>query len=179
MGSQGNKRVRIETNFLSVKRENPTHFKNSTLTLSLKRGILAQARISQCQPAPNAISRPGETSLAQARILQYSLGFHPPRSYLAPRTFWRLQVDDIHTIKRTKPPFVCVSTRGNTGHLHPINPEIDRTYHRTQTENRIVNRLNPFGFLDHNSILGSNISKSNSQCSFVESRLTKRRPTHS
>ncbi|KAF1888395.1 hypothetical protein Lal_00039317 [Lupinus albus] len=36
--------------------------------------------------------------LAQARILQYSPGFHPPM--------------------------------GNTGHLHPINPEIDRTYHR-------------------------------------------------
>ncbi|KAF1878142.1 hypothetical protein Lal_00049310 [Lupinus albus] len=26
----------------------------------------------------NAISRPGETTLAQARILQYSPGFHPP-----------------------------------------------------------------------------------------------------
>ncbi|KAF1896071.1 hypothetical protein Lal_00042333 [Lupinus albus] len=64
--------------FLSLKRENPAHFKNSTLTLSLKRGILAQARISQCQPTPNAISRPGETSLAQARILQYNPGFHPP-----------------------------------------------------------------------------------------------------
>ncbi|KAF1872295.1 hypothetical protein Lal_00023506 [Lupinus albus] len=50
----------------------------STGFLSLKRGILAHARISHCQPAPNAISRPGETSLAQARILQYSPGFHPP-----------------------------------------------------------------------------------------------------
>ncbi|KAF1892894.1 hypothetical protein Lal_00014080 [Lupinus albus] len=29
------------------------------------------------------------------------------RSYLTPRTFWTLQVDDIHTIKTTKPP-LCV-----------------------------------------------------------------------
>ncbi|KAF1886427.1 hypothetical protein Lal_00045659 [Lupinus albus] len=58
-----------QVNSFSLKRENLAHIKNSTLTLSLKRGILAQARISQCQPAPNAISRPGETSLAQARIL--------------------------------------------------------------------------------------------------------------
>ncbi|KAF1864767.1 hypothetical protein Lal_00039939, partial [Lupinus albus] len=49
----------------------------------------------------------------------------------------------IHTIKTTKPP-LCVCEykvyflffkvlydfrMGNTGHLHPINPEIDRTYH--------------------------------------------------
>ncbi|KAF1870540.1 hypothetical protein Lal_00025672 [Lupinus albus] len=37
---------------------------------SLKRGILAQARISQYQQSQNAISRPGELTLAQARILQ-------------------------------------------------------------------------------------------------------------
>ncbi|KAF1891498.1 hypothetical protein Lal_00012386, partial [Lupinus albus] len=36
---------------LSLKRENPAYFKNSNLTLSLKRGILAQARISQSQEA--------------------------------------------------------------------------------------------------------------------------------
>ncbi|KAF1876933.1 hypothetical protein Lal_00033858 [Lupinus albus] len=46
------------------------------------------------------------------------------------------KVKIIHTIKRTKPPFVCVSTRGNTGHLHPINPEIDRTYHRLVRQSR-------------------------------------------
>ncbi|KAF1892854.1 hypothetical protein Lal_00035498 [Lupinus albus] len=27
-------------------------------------------------------------------------------------------------------------TRGNTGHLHPINPEIDRTYHRLVKQSR-------------------------------------------
>ncbi|KAF1883562.1 hypothetical protein Lal_00037528 [Lupinus albus] len=27
-------------------------------------------------------------------------------------------------------------TRGNTGHLHPINPEIDRTYHRLDRQSR-------------------------------------------
>ncbi|KAF1877104.1 hypothetical protein Lal_00033664 [Lupinus albus] len=27
-------------------------------------------------------------------------------------------------------------TRGNTGHLHPINPEIDRTYHRLVRQSR-------------------------------------------
>ncbi|KAF1893043.1 hypothetical protein Lal_00024165 [Lupinus albus] len=48
------------------------------MTLSLKRGILAQARISQSQQSQNAISRLGETTLAQARILRYSPGFHPP-----------------------------------------------------------------------------------------------------
>ncbi|KAF1891919.1 hypothetical protein Lal_00036266 [Lupinus albus] len=58
--------------------ENPAHFKNSDLTLSLKRGILAQARISQSQQSQNIISRSGETTLAQARILQYSPRFHPP-----------------------------------------------------------------------------------------------------
>ncbi|KAF1867985.1 hypothetical protein Lal_00042379 [Lupinus albus] len=63
----------------SLKRENPAHFKNSNLTLSLKRGILVQARISQCQQPQNDISRPGETTLAQARIFQYTPGFHPPR----------------------------------------------------------------------------------------------------
>ncbi|KAF1860186.1 hypothetical protein Lal_00040468, partial [Lupinus albus] len=46
------------------------------------------------------------------------------------------KVKIIHTIKRTKPPFVCVSIRGNTGHLHPINPEIDRTYHRLVRQSR-------------------------------------------
>ncbi|KAF1884405.1 hypothetical protein Lal_00035533 [Lupinus albus] len=56
-------------------------FKISDPTLSLKPGILAQARISQCQQPQIAISRPGETTLAQARILQYSPGFHPPRNY--------------------------------------------------------------------------------------------------
>ncbi|KAF1870529.1 hypothetical protein Lal_00025635 [Lupinus albus] len=55
---------------LSLKRENPAHLKNSNLTLSLKRGILAQARISQWQQPQSNISRPGETALAQARILQ-------------------------------------------------------------------------------------------------------------
>ncbi|KAF1867861.1 hypothetical protein Lal_00012757, partial [Lupinus albus] len=66
----------------SLKRENSAHFKNSDLTLSLKRGILAQARISLSQQSQNAISRPGETTLAQARILQYSSGFHPLRQLL-------------------------------------------------------------------------------------------------
>ncbi|KAF1897706.1 hypothetical protein Lal_00032463 [Lupinus albus] len=47
--------------------------------LSLKRGILAQARISQCQQPQFAISRPGEATLAQTRIFQYSPVFHPPR----------------------------------------------------------------------------------------------------
>ncbi|KAF1881470.1 hypothetical protein Lal_00021448, partial [Lupinus albus] len=42
----------------------------------------------------------------------------------------------IHTIKITKPPIVCVRVRGNTGHLHPINPEIDRTYHRLVRQSR-------------------------------------------
>ncbi|KAF1862498.1 hypothetical protein Lal_00024454 [Lupinus albus] len=46
---------------------------------TMLRGILAQARISQSQQSQNAISRPGEKTLAQARILQYSPGFHPPR----------------------------------------------------------------------------------------------------
>ncbi|KAF1867990.1 hypothetical protein Lal_00042384 [Lupinus albus] len=41
----------------SLKRENPAHFKNSTLTLSLKRGILAQARISQYQQVPSRSSK--------------------------------------------------------------------------------------------------------------------------
>ncbi|KAF1892775.1 hypothetical protein Lal_00042669 [Lupinus albus] len=50
-----------------------------TVILSLKRGILAQARISQCQQPQFAISRLGEATLAQTRIFQYSLGFHPPR----------------------------------------------------------------------------------------------------
>ncbi|KAF1864708.1 hypothetical protein Lal_00032028 [Lupinus albus] len=50
--------------------------------LSLKRGILAQARISLCQQPQFAISRPGEATLAQARIFQYSPGFHPPRKNL-------------------------------------------------------------------------------------------------
>ncbi|KAF1870731.1 hypothetical protein Lal_00026467 [Lupinus albus] len=63
----------------SLGRENPAYFKNSDLTLSLKRGILALARISQCQQPQFAISRPGEATLAQARIFQYSPGFHPPR----------------------------------------------------------------------------------------------------
>ncbi|KAF1894801.1 hypothetical protein Lal_00021095 [Lupinus albus] len=40
---------------------------------------IAQARISQSQQPQNAISRPGEPTLAQTRILQYSPGFHPPR----------------------------------------------------------------------------------------------------
>ncbi|KAF1894102.1 hypothetical protein Lal_00004021 [Lupinus albus] len=48
------------------------------MTLSLKRRILAQARISQSQQSQNVISRPGETTLAQMRILLYSPGFHPP-----------------------------------------------------------------------------------------------------
>ncbi|KAF1879977.1 hypothetical protein Lal_00022103 [Lupinus albus] len=56
-------------------------FKNSYLILSIKRGILAQARISQSQQPQNVISRPGEPTLAQVRILQYSPGFHPPKGH--------------------------------------------------------------------------------------------------
>ncbi|KAF1896128.1 hypothetical protein Lal_00042894 [Lupinus albus] len=36
------------------------------------------SRISQSQQSQNAISHQGETTLAQARILQYRPGFHPP-----------------------------------------------------------------------------------------------------
>ncbi|KAF1888386.1 hypothetical protein Lal_00039308, partial [Lupinus albus] len=141
-----------------------------------------------------------------------------PRTYLAPRTFWALQVEDvfvfhllpspnlvlllppwkarghiwhqghfghykwmmcakvkiIHTIKRTKPPFVGVSTstasikfgaaagdyrfiqRGNTGHLHPINPEIDRTYHRLVRQSRnLPFHSVPDSVSDSNSISNS------------------------
>ncbi|KAF1870639.1 hypothetical protein Lal_00026059 [Lupinus albus] len=46
----------VWASFLSLERENPAHFKSSTLTLSLKRGILAQARISQCQQVPSRSS---------------------------------------------------------------------------------------------------------------------------
>ncbi|KAF1871919.1 hypothetical protein Lal_00012136 [Lupinus albus] len=35
----------------------------------------------RCQQPKIAISRPGETTLSQERILQYSPGFHPPRSF--------------------------------------------------------------------------------------------------
>ncbi|KAF1870684.1 hypothetical protein Lal_00026256 [Lupinus albus] len=51
-------------------REEEEELETRDLTLSLKRGILAQARISQCQQPQIAISRPGETTLAQAKILQ-------------------------------------------------------------------------------------------------------------
>ncbi|KAF1893253.1 hypothetical protein Lal_00001701 [Lupinus albus] len=67
---------------ISLERENPAHFKNSTLTLSLKRGILAQARISQCQQVPSrssevfslkreshSVNNPSLPFLAQARKL--------------------------------------------------------------------------------------------------------------
>ncbi|KAF1866333.1 hypothetical protein Lal_00024340 [Lupinus albus] len=47
--------------------------------LEPKSDPLPQARISQSQQPQNAISRPGEPTLAQARILQCSPGFHPPR----------------------------------------------------------------------------------------------------
>ncbi|KAF1864666.1 hypothetical protein Lal_00031984 [Lupinus albus] len=94
MGSQGKKRVRIEsfTSSQALQQESKlldlgnalfSHLSSilnlkcvwgfpsfnvlvgenlivSTSFLSLKRGILAQTRISQCQPAPNAISRSGE-----------------------------------------------------------------------------------------------------------------------
>ncbi|KAF1872188.1 hypothetical protein Lal_00039348 [Lupinus albus] len=102
MGFQEKKRIRIESftssqaleqesklldlgnalfshlsSILNLKIEKiPPILKNSDLTLSPKRGILAQARISQSQ---NAISCPGETTLVHGRILQYSPGFHPPR----------------------------------------------------------------------------------------------------
>ncbi|KAF1894554.1 hypothetical protein Lal_00039655 [Lupinus albus] len=50
------------------------------------------------------------------------------RSYLAPKTFWTLQVDDVCKSED------CIL--GNTGHLHLINPEIDRTYHRLVRQSR-------------------------------------------
>ncbi|KAF1864555.1 hypothetical protein Lal_00043196 [Lupinus albus] len=43
-------------------------FKISDLTLSLKRWILTQARISQCQQPQNTISRPGENPPVYPRI---------------------------------------------------------------------------------------------------------------
>ncbi|KAF1884336.1 hypothetical protein Lal_00033509 [Lupinus albus] len=53
-------------------------FKISDLTLSLKRGFLAQARISQSQHPQNAISRPGENPLGvKPRIIKVS--WQPPR----------------------------------------------------------------------------------------------------
>ncbi|KAF1868055.1 hypothetical protein Lal_00033996 [Lupinus albus] len=71
---------------------------------------------------------------------------HVPRSYLAPRTFWTLQVDDVckseDCIFTTSTKFGAAAgdyrfiQRGNTGHLHPINPEIDRTYHRLVRQSR-------------------------------------------
>ncbi|KAF1891530.1 hypothetical protein Lal_00012422 [Lupinus albus] len=54
-------------------------------------------------------SRSGEATLAQARILQYSPGFHSPI-------------------------FICM-TRRNTYFSHPINPEIDITYYRLVRQN--------------------------------------------
>ncbi|KAF1888963.1 hypothetical protein Lal_00039562 [Lupinus albus] len=41
-----------------------------------------------------AISRPGETTLAQARILQYSPGFHPPRLKFGVLHIWDVIVND-------------------------------------------------------------------------------------
>ncbi|KAF1864729.1 hypothetical protein Lal_00039895 [Lupinus albus] len=67
------RRVLAQASLFSLKRENPANFKNSDLTLSLKRESHSLDRFQV------GISRPGETILAQARILQYSPGFHPPR----------------------------------------------------------------------------------------------------
>ncbi|KAF1884286.1 hypothetical protein Lal_00042938 [Lupinus albus] len=99
------------------------------------------------------------------------------RSYLAPRTFWTLQVDDVcksedysYHKKNKTPLCVCeykmwveflheilfphffhptLNTKESRttfraivyeiqlyGHLHPINPEIDRTYHRLVRQSR-------------------------------------------
>ncbi|KAF1894711.1 hypothetical protein Lal_00021003 [Lupinus albus] len=62
----------------------PAFLNFQTLTLSLKRGLLAQARIPQCQ---HTLSRPGEPHLAQARLLDKILGeilmSSPKRDFLA------------------------------------------------------------------------------------------------
>ncbi|KAF1860066.1 hypothetical protein Lal_00027917 [Lupinus albus] len=57
----------------------PKSLTNHDLTISLKRESHSLNRFQ------NAISRPGETTLAQARIFQYSPGFHPPSSIDCPR----------------------------------------------------------------------------------------------
>ncbi|KAF1892879.1 hypothetical protein Lal_00035415 [Lupinus albus] len=47
-------------------------------------------------------------------------------------------------------------TRGNTGHLHPINPEIDRTYHRLVRHSRNLPFYNvPNSVSDSDSISDS------------------------
>ncbi|KAF1884099.1 hypothetical protein Lal_00046384 [Lupinus albus] len=80
------RQILTQASSFSLKRENPSHFKNSDLTLSLKQGcyslysfrvpLLAQARQLSLR---RANSRSSEPILAQARILQYSIGFHSPR----------------------------------------------------------------------------------------------------
>ncbi|KAF1894534.1 hypothetical protein Lal_00039620 [Lupinus albus] len=70
------------------------------------------------------------------------------RSYLAPKTFWTLQVDDVCKSED------CIL--GNTGHLHLINPEIDRTYHRLVRQSRnLPFHCVPDSVSDSNSIFDS------------------------
>ncbi|KAF1874366.1 hypothetical protein Lal_00008571 [Lupinus albus] len=70
----------------SLKRENSANFKNSNLTLSLKRGSphssenLTASTASKCHFSPKRDnSRSGENTLAQARILMYGSVFHSLR----------------------------------------------------------------------------------------------------
>ncbi|KAF1881806.1 hypothetical protein Lal_00042515 [Lupinus albus] len=70
------RRALAQASLFLLKRENPAHFKNSILTLSLKRGS---------STLHTSLPRTGKTNLAQARILQHLLVFHPQVSHLSPR----------------------------------------------------------------------------------------------
>ncbi|KAF1881591.1 hypothetical protein Lal_00039807 [Lupinus albus] len=48
-------------------------------------------------------------------------------------------------------------TRGNTGHLHPINLEIDRTYHRLVRQNRNLPFLSVPDFVSDSDSISDSI----------------------
>ncbi|KAF1874217.1 hypothetical protein Lal_00030250 [Lupinus albus] len=106
------RQVLAQVSPFSLKRENPAHFKNSDLTLLLKRGSsrssenLTASTTSEGHFSPRrGNSRSSETILAQARILQYSPGFHSPIDNLIHKmdiykygALWKYQEDHNTTV---------------------------------------------------------------------------------
>ncbi|KAF1893052.1 hypothetical protein Lal_00024175 [Lupinus albus] len=142
------RRVLAQASPFSLKRENPAYFKNSDLTLSLKRGILAQARDSRSSEG-FSLKRESHSlnrlPLAQATHSSLGRDSHNFQFQNTDPLAWARSSrssENLAVIFSTKDILgitsgSCVLKR-NTCILHSINPEIDRTYHRLVRENRTL-----------------------------------------